>query len=382
MKKKIKHEPLPVLKIHVVRSDDMGKFQFDEIFSLLKNYSGKKSDLITFTPHHIDPEFDIDDSENETPKHLSLKKRHDENFDPENKEEIKIIFDKCKAIRKKASKKIGENDLVILLTNQKDPNYMSYCDIKMNNIFILTNGWDQIMDSFQTELPIIYEIYAWVFRKIVFVEQITLKRYLKTNTVGCITDFCKNKTDFRMKIRTADIQPRIIDLIRSKKYFFPHVKHILSVFDTIRIGVLNRERTELFSDMVKLRFIKMTNDNRNMVIPEYGGISLGLEAIERSIYQLILQLGEVYRNKSGLYSDLLEDIYEKHSAYNRKSENREKTIENLRNDPDSMYQKVSKINNKLRKVLPDQIVDEYLIHNDDKYYIKLSTDYYEFDEGF
>ena len=47
-----------------------------------------------------------------------------------------------------------------------------------------------------------------------------------------------------------------------------------------------------------------------------------------------------------------------------------------------MYQKVSKINNKLRKVLPDQIVDEYLIHNDDKYYIKLSTDYYEFDEGY
>jgi hypothetical protein len=381
MKKKIKHEPLPLLKIHIVRSDDMGKLQFDEIFSLLKNYSGKKSDLITFTPHHIDPKFDIDDLENETPKHLSLIKRHEENFDPENKEEIKIIFDKCKAIRKKASKKIGENDLVILLTNQKDPNYMSYCDIKMNNIFILTNGWDQIMDSFQTELPIIYEIYAWIFRKIVFVEQITLKRYLKTNTVGCITDFCKNKTDFRMKIRTADIQPRIIDLIRSKKYFFPHVKHILSIFDTIRIGVLNRERSELFSDMVKIKFVKNFNDNYNIVIPEYGNVSLGLEAIERSIYETILSLGKV-GGITIVNSDLLVDNLDKHSPNKRTNANKEKTIEKLKNDLSSLYQKVSKINNKLRKVLPDQIVDEYLIHNDDRYFINLSKDYYEFDEGY
>ena len=381
MKKKIKHEPLPLLKIHIVRSDDMGKLQFDEIFSLLKNYSGKKSDLITFTPHHIDPKIDIDDSENETPKHLSLIKRHEENFDPENKEEMKIIFDKCKKIREKASKKIGENDLVILLTNQKDPNFMSYCDKKMNNIFILTNGWDQIMDSFQTELPIIYEIYAWTFRKIVFVEQITLKRYLKTNTVGCITDFCQNKTDFRMKIRTADIQPRIIDLIRSKKYFFPHVKHILSVFDTIRVGVLNRERSELFSDMVKIKFVKNFNDNYNIVIPEYGNVSLGLEAIERSIYETILSLGKVGGNTI-VNSDLLVDNLDKHSANKRTNANKDKTIEKLKNDLSSLYQKVSKINNKLRKVLPDQIVDEYLIHNDDKYFIKLSKDYYEFDEGY
>lgn len=381
MKKKIKHEPLPLLKIHIVRSDDMGKLQFDEIFSLLKNYSGKKSDLITFTPHHIDPKFDIDDLENETPKHLSLIKRHEENFDPENKEEMKIIFDKCKEIRKKASKKIGENDLVILLTNQKDPNFMSYCDLKMNNIFILTNGWDQIMDSFQTELPIIYEIYAWIFRKIVFVEQITLKRYLKTNTVGCITDFCKNKTDFRMKIRTADIQPRIIDLIRSKKYFFPHVKHILSIFDTIRIGVLNRERSELFSDMVKIKFVKNFNDNYNIVIPEYGNVSLGLEAIERSIYETILSLGKV-GGITIVNSDLLVDNLDKHSPNKRTNANKEKTIEKLKNDLSSLYQKVSKINNKLRKVLPDQIVDEYLIHNDDRYFINLSKDYYEFDEGY
>ena len=381
MKKKIKHEPLPLLKIHIVRSDDMGKLQFDEIFSLLKNYSGKKSDLITFTPHHIDPKFDIDDLENETTKHLSLIKRHEENFDPENKEEMKIIFDKCKEIRKKASKKIGENDLVILLTNQKDPNFMSYCDLKMNNIFILTNGWDQIMDSFQTELPIIYEIYAWIFRKIVFVEQITLKRYLKTNTVGCITDFCKNKTDFRMKIRTADIQPRIIDLIRSKKYFFPHVKHILSIFDTIRIGVLNRERSELFSDMVKIKFVKNFNDNYNIVIPEYGNVSLGLEAIERSIYETILSLGKV-GGITIVNSDLLVDNLDKHSPNKRTNANKEKTIEKLKNDLSSLYQKVSKINNKLRKVLPDQIVDEYLIHNDDRYFINLSKDYYEFDEGY
>jgi len=379
MKKKIKHEPLPVLKIHVVRSDDMGKFQFDEIFSLLKNYSGKKSDLITFTPHHIDPKFDIDD--NETPRHLSLTKRHWENFDPQNKDEMKIIFDKCKAIRKKASKKIGENDLVILLTNQKDPNFMSYCDKKMNNIFILTNGWDQIMDSFQTELPIIYEIYAWIFRKIVFVEQITLKRYLKTNTVGCITDFCQNKIDFRMKIRTADIQSKIIDLIRGKKYFFPHVKHILSIFDTIRIGVLNRERSELFSDMVKIKFVKNFNDNYNIVIPEYGNVSLGLEAIERSIYETILSLGKV-GGITIVNSDLLVDNLDKHSPNKRTNANKEKTIEKLKNDLSSLYQKVSKINNKLRKVLPDQIVDEYLIHNDDRYFINLSKDYYEFDEGY
>jgi len=381
MKKKIKHEPLPVLKIHVVRSDDMGKFQFDEIFSLLKNYSGKKSDLITFTPHHIDPKFDIDDNENETPRHLSLTKRHWENFDPQNKDEMKIIFDKCKAIRKKASKKIGENDLVILLTNQKDPNFMSYCDKKMNNIFILTNGWDQIMDSFQTELPIIYEIYAWIFRKIVFVEQITLKRYLKTNTVGCITDFCQNKIDFRMKIRTADIQSKIIDLIRGKKYFFPHVKHILSIFDTIRIGVLNRERSELFSDMVKIKFVKNFNDNYNIVIPEYGNVSLGLEAIERSIYETILSLGKV-GGITIVNSDLLVDNLDKHSPNKRTNANKEKTIEKLKNDLSSLYQKVSKINNKLRKVLPDQIVDEYLIHNDDRYFINLSKDYYEFDEGY
>jgi hypothetical protein len=381
MKKVIKHVPLPLIKIHIVRSDDMGKFQFDEIFSLLKNFSGKKSDLITFTPHHIDPKFDIDDRENETPKHLSLTKRNDENFNPENKEEMSIIFDKCKKIREKKSKKIDENDLVILLTNQKDPNFMSYCDNGINNVFILTNGWDQIMGEFQTNLPIIYEIYAWIFRKFVFENKGNLIHYLKKETIGCIMDFCPNKEDFRMKIRTADIQPEVINLIRSKKYYFPHFKHILSVFENIRIGVLNRERSELFSDMVKIKFVKNFNDNYNIVIPEYGNVSLGLEAIERSIYETILSQGKVGGNTI-VNSDLLVDNLDKHSANNRTNANKDKTIENLKNNLNSLYQKVSKINRKLRKVLPDQIVDEYLIHNDDKYFIKLSKDYYEFDEGY
>ena len=184
-----------------------------------------------------------------------------------------------------------------------------------------------------------------------------------------------------MKIRTADIQPSIIDLIRSKKYFFPHVKHILSIFDTIRIGVLNRERSELFSDMVKIKFVKNFNDNYNIVIPEYGNVSLGLEAIERSIYETILSLGKV-GGITIVNSDLLVDNLDKHSPNKRTNANKEKTIEKLKNDLSSLYQKVSKINNKLRKVLPDQIVDEYLIHNDDRYFINLSKDYYEFDEGY
>ena len=41
-----------------------------------------------------------------------------------------------------------------------------------------------------------------------------------------------------------------------QKCYESHVKHILSVFDTIRVGVLNRERSELFSDMVKIKFVK------------------------------------------------------------------------------------------------------------------------------
>jgi hypothetical protein len=380
MKKNIKHEPLPVLKIHVVRSDDMGKTQFDDILHLINNYSGKKNDLFSFIPHHIDPNFDINDEEIETPRHLDLRKRMDDKFNPEDRDKLKVIFNKCKSVRENSKVEIEDSELLILLTNQKNPNFLSYCDSKINNVFILTNGWNQIFESFENNLPIIYEIYAWVFRKIVFQHRLSLINKLNTNTVGCITDFCQNKSDFKMKIRTADIQPEIMNLIKSKKYFFPHIKHILAVFELIRHGVLNRERSQLFSEMVKIRFSKDTDDKRNIIVPEYGGISLGLEAIERAIYQLIIQLKEVYRNNSGLYSKKLIDIYKEQS--DRTDENMAKTIQKLKDDPDSMYQKVSKINNKLRKVLPDQIVDEYLIHNDDKYFIKLSKDYYEFDEGY
>ena len=380
----------PLIKIHIVRGENVGKLQFDNILSLIEQYSKKSSKLISFIPHELHPDFDIDELEERSIEKMEMVKQFDKDFDPKNKNEVNSIFEVCKDFRNVKKNKIQDKELMVLLTNQKNPNFMSFCNINITNVFIQINGWDQILESFKSDLPILYEIYAWIFRKIVFPDLPTMKMKLKRKTIGCITDFCENKEDFRMKIRTADIHPDAINYMSSKKEFFPHLKHILEVFEQIRLGVLNREKSEFFSELVSLRFALYFNAKRNIIIPEYGEISLGFEAIERAIYQLIIM--QEYPISREIINDEIMYIYKLQSAYNKQKENIENTIENFLNDPDSFYQKVSKINKRLKDILPTQIVDYYLINIDyqeniKQYSIKLKhqlgrTDLIIFDNGY
>jgi len=189
---------------------------------------------------------------------------------------------------------------------------------------------------------------------------------------------------------------------------------ILQQFERIRLGVLTRERSEIFSSYVTINF-NHNNGNNCFTIDEYEGVDLKFELAERVIYRLVLKYPEgiqfeslqiesyckeilklyieertTNRNDPTIYDSIVKNFgFYLEEKVQEEPEIKflgpdtdpeiEKIIKNgIKKSKDSFRQKVSKLNERLSRMIPSKLINEYQIQYDDKkrrFTIKLDRNY-------
>ncbi|MBK8622849.1 MAG: hypothetical protein IPN79_14125 [Saprospiraceae bacterium] len=121
------------------------------------------------------------------------------------------LFSLCDDYRQKTN--LPSEDFVVLLTGRRNGlNWFS--NVTNKNIFVHTDDWDIITKS-NPKYPIAYQVIENIIQSLMGLEYSEGdNEYIHMEPIGCMNDFCQNKIQILIKLRTADICPRCLDKIK------------------------------------------------------------------------------------------------------------------------------------------------------------------------
>jgi hypothetical protein len=337
------------MKVHIIRSSEYNVSDFKEVINLLKTHTNsiKISDYSNY-------EFEYSSSE--------MVKTWDE------------FFKVCDDFRK--SKKISRHDYVFLLTENKNrEDYFGWTNEKLGNYFIQTSDWNQYFDQeINKHFPISYEVVAWILRSLMYDTQEEILDNTHERARGCVMDFCDEKTDIVLKMRTGDVCLSCLQRIKERKINQGFLGNIFNAMENIRKGLMYRERNEQLGIVSPLS-IKLGVNRPKFILTEMNDLVLNFDDSETTIYLTILQLGGIQiKNLIDFENEILKN-YRLVKNGSQLDIEMVKAVHEWVNPLDSSLftQKVSKINGKLKKLLGDSLSKKYKITNyKGKYKIDLS----------
>ncbi len=266
----------------------------------------------------------------------------------------------------KVENDIDKNDFVFLLTNQyNEKNWFAFLGPNMRTGFIHTDDWPWFFGK-DTDIrfPISYEVIAWVLRGLMFDNQIDIFKGFHKKSVGCVNDFCKNKKEITIKMRTADVCDDCMQIIKNKDIQPHYLNQLFSVMDGIRSNLMFRKRIEFIQ---KDSRIKIDLDAKKIFLIDFGNLDIRLNPKELSLYLLFIRHAKgIALNSLIDYKDELFGYYQKISGRQNIDE-MQNTINLLVNYLDGeLHTTLSRIKSKFKKALGDEIAS--------KYYIQLFSD--------
>lgn len=130
--------------------------------------------------------------------------------------------------------KVPEGDYVILLTGiPHDMNWFSAMEEK--NGFVQVNAWGHFFDAdIAPEHPVSYEVAAWILRTAMCGRLDETLQYVHLDARGCTMDFCQNKQDIVLKMRTADLCPQCLSILERKKVSLGLINQVIATWEDIR----------------------------------------------------------------------------------------------------------------------------------------------------
>ena len=203
------------MTIHLLRSPEYDLRDFNEVLGLLTTHS--KS--IKFKGHS---KVDIRYNDASDVKHWNE------------------FFEICQNYRTK--KKISENDYVFLLTEYKNTeDYFGWTDELLGNYFIQTSDWNQYFSAeVNKHFPISYEVVAWILRSLMYDTQEELLKNAHIRARGCVMDFCDEKEDIILNMRTGDVCNECLKRISDRGVNPVFLGNIFNTMENIRKGLMYR----------------------------------------------------------------------------------------------------------------------------------------------
>lgn len=366
------------MNIHLVRSPEVDEELFNSVYSILCRYEG----ALQFVSNDVSHAFDsieivdrpfIEDrfrNKNIVARSISNKMtRPDvcysliENWPPPNPERIKIvtwnsIFSKCQDYRKENF--IPENEPVIILTNFiNDKNWFSASDPSgALNFFVCTDQWELFLPC-DPRFPVAYETIAVIFRHYLFGSFESIIEHAHQEPRGCVNDFCKDRKQITLMLRTADLCNDCHQYMHTSKMDPLLVSQFFQTIDNIRTQMLFRERYKVTQQLSRM---EIRGTQRKIYFTGLGDAELKLTPLEKIVYLLFLlhtdglHINEVYNHTEWI---------EKEYAVLGNS----RTLPEFKNsihqltDPteNSLSEKISRIRNKIQKLIGDDLARHYII---------------------
>jgi len=262
------------MNVHIIRDEHCPQAVYQNVFEKLSKSAG----VIRFIKSKDDTLItdDTDDMFNERERE-PINKYHFLSFSQ--------LYDICENYRKKHS--IDKNDHVFLLSGANNyQNWFSNMDHQRNNYFVQVTEWELFFGT-ETEVSFLlcYHVLAWLLKRKLFSSEDEVMAAVHTKAKGCMMDFCQDKRDITLKIRTADVCPECLNIIKSKDVPFNFLNQVFSLWEEIRKNIVFRERAEFLNKMGR---IIINPSKKTLFFPEYGDILVKLQPKEMAFYQLFI----------------------------------------------------------------------------------------------
>jgi hypothetical protein len=250
--------------------------------------------------------------------------------------------------------------IVILLTEHANHQnwFVGYDPNLRGNYFIHTDGWDHFTSG-DPRYPICYHIASTLLKHAMFDNPQEMGNYMHYESKGCIMDFCQNKTEVMLKLRTADVCPDCQIIIREKHIPHMQLRYTFEMMEDIRRQLLFKERYDLLRQPTPLM---VKGRSQKIVLPEMGMLQISLSPTERAVYLLFLNHPEGIRlAEMGDYKAELRGILNKVSPSDSR-ETIEGQLENLcEYNSNSLSEKMSRIKRKFDEKLGAAMSEHYYI---------------------
>ena len=360
------------MKVYLVRTADFQLEDFENVLNLLNAYPGT-IDFIDGGTVELDNPYGSKIFRNKTKfehqEQLDIMcsmsehsmKRYERPIFPLKKKYYtwKQLFDEVEYYR--GEEKIDLNDFVFLLTNQyNEKNWFAFLGPSLRTGFIHTDDWPWFFgDGTDIRYPIAYEVTTWVLRGLMCQNQKEIVTRFHKKTVGCVNDFCKNKTEITIKMRTADVCDACMQVMKNKDVPPHYLNQLFSVMDGIRANLMFRKRIGILN---KDSRIKIDLDAKKIFLKDFGNLDVRLNPKELSLYLLFIN------HKEGIALNSLFDHNEELFAYYQKvsgrfnKEEMQNTISLLVNYLDGeLHTTLSRIKSKFKKAIGTELSENYYI---------------------
>lgn len=293
----------------------------------------------------------------------------------------KELFAECESYRKQ--KGIPENDIVMLLTDvSNESNWFGGVSPSMTNYFVQTSNWHYFFgSSIDIRFPIAYEITIWMMRYFMFSTQGDILNHVHQNPVGCIMDYCADKSQIVLKMRTADLCEDCMQIFIVKDVPKLYAVQCFEILDGIREAMTFRGRAKLFHKPSRL---EIKGYLKKIFFSDLGNLELRLNPKEKTVYLLFLN------HPKGIHLNALTDHKEELTRLYQRLSNQtncdaitraiDLLVNPLENDINIV---LSRINRKIKDAVGDSLQDFYSIRGDrgEKKRIKLDRELVVYSDG-
>jgi hypothetical protein len=281
------------------------------------------------------------------------------------------LYDICENYRKKHN--IDTNDHVFLLSGANNyQNWFSNMDHERNNYFVQVTEW-QLFFGAEIEVSFIlcYQVMSWLLKRKLFSSEAEVMDAVHTKARGCMMDFCQNKRDITLKIRTADLCPDCLNIIKSKDVPLNFLNQVFFLWEEIRKNIVFRERAEFLNRTGRMI---INPPKKTLFFPDYGDIVVKLPPKEMTFYQLFIsEPNGINMNSLIDHAKTLKDYYFKITG-----KDDDAAIENIYAINDNVAsQLLSKINKKLVDNLGGTLASCYIIERtyNEPHKIRINREY-------
>ncbi len=376
------------MKVHLLRTKDVSLDTFNDVLNLVRSFKGpiqfvsnEEEQLIDHvTSRHI-----VEKDEFEKQKFFDLSKTSgfiSGLYEPyefpleEPQAKWEDFFDLCRTFRN--TNAINNNEVVIILTaTANDKNWFGAVDEEMNNIFIQTSHWNHFFgSSVDSRFPICYEIAAWLLRIQMFQDRLEIVNGTHNKPIGCMMDFCEDKREIVLKMRTADLCQSCLQILYRRDISRPISQQLFDMMDGIRKHFMFRERSEFFNQPSR---VEIKGYNHRIFLTDLGNLEVKLNPKERTFFIFFL------KHPDGVQlSHLMDHVYEIKYLYEKFSKRSSTDVINesvtRMVDPldENQLQIFSRIRRKFKDLLGANMANYYTVNVvDNKYKIVLNRELIE-----
>ena len=262
------------------------------------------------------------------------------------------IFERCQTFRKEND--TSEFEFVILLTDKGNEfNWFAAPDPRGGrNGFVQTSGLGFYIPGF-SRASIVYLITTHLLRHYMFEDIREMSEGVHQKSVGCMNDFCQNKADLILKIRTADLCPDCVKQLEKKEVDPLLANQVFEIMEAMRSEILFRDR---YSLLKKPSRMSISGPNFKIQFPDLANIELKLDKIEKTIF--LFFLGKQDGVKLNMLDEHREELIELYLKVSPTS-NRETAARRINERTDNTNtQKISETISKIRKKINDLLGTE------------------------